>query len=149
MDIFKLIKDDHEKVAGLFRQLQQQKSSSADREQLFDQLRQELELHTHAEEQVFYPTLQEVDVTQDLAFEAMEDHRLVKELLAELATSSIDSPEWDERIEILKENVEEHVEEEESDLFDAARQLLTPDQVTELAERWQTAKQEQMARSAK
>jgi hypothetical protein len=61
----------------------------------------------------------------------------------------IGSPEWDERIETLKEKVEEHGEEEERYLFDAARQFLTPDQVTELAERWQTAKQEQMARSAK
>jgi iron-sulfur cluster repair protein YtfE (RIC family) len=136
-------------VFELFKQLQRKTNSAANCEQLFAQLREELELHTHAEEQVFYPILQAVDITQDLTFDAMEDHRLVKELLAELTTTSIGSPEWDERIEILKENVEEHVEEEESDLFDAARQLLTPDQVTELAEHWQTAKQEQMARSVK
>jgi len=45
--------------------------------------------------------------------------------------------------------VQEHVEVEESDIFDAARQLLSPEDEAELAERWQTTKQEQMARHAK
>jgi len=149
MDIFRLIMADHAKVSDLFKQLRRQKGSSQNRQQLFAQLKEALELHAYAEEQVFYPALQEVDVTEDLAFEAMEDHRLVRELLAELATSSIHTPEWNEQLEILEENVEEHVEEEETDIFDAAHQLLTAQQAAELAERWQMAKQEQMARSAK
>ena len=149
MDIFRLIIADHEQVSNLFKQLRQQKGPSGNRQQLFAQLKEALELHAHAEEQVFYPALQEVDVTQDLALEAMEDHLMVQELLAEMATTAIDSPDWDEKLEILAEDVEEHVEAEESDMFDAAHQLFTSAQATELAERWQTAKQQRMARSAK
>lgn len=149
MDIFSLIKKDHEEVAGLFKQLRDAKGSRQRCEQLFTQLKEVLELHSHAEEQVFYPALQEAEVTQEMLEEALEDHQLVAELLEELATTPKGGAEWDERIEILEENVQEHVEEEESDIFDAARQLLSPGDATELAARWQTAKQEQMARHAK
>lgn len=146
MDIFSLIQEDHQKVRELFQQL---KSGSGNRDQLFSQLKEELELHTHAEEQVFYPVLQEVDVTQDMMEEAIGDHELVEELLEELATAPKDTEEWSEKLDVLQENVEEHVEEEESDIFEAARQILVGDQAQELAQRWQTAKQEQLARYAK
>jgi len=149
MDIFSLIKQDHQEVASLFRQLRDAKGSRQTCEQLFTQLKEALELHSHAEEQVFYPALEEADVTEEMVEEALEDHQLVAELLDELTTTPKGSAEWDEKIEILEENVQEHVEEEESNIFDAAHQLLSAADAAELAERWQTVKQEQMARHGK
>ena len=149
MDIFSLIKQDHQEVASLFRQLRDAKGSRQTCEQLFTQLKEELELHSHAEEQVFYSALQEADVTEEMVEEALEDHQLVAELLEELATTPKGNAEWDEKLEILEENVQEHIEAEESDMFDAARQLLSAADAAELTERWQTVKQEQMARHAK
>jgi len=70
-------------------------------------------------------------------------------LLEELTTTPKSSAAWDEQIQVLEENVQEHIEVEESDIFDAARQLLSPEDEADLAERLQTAKQEQMARHAK
>lgn len=149
MDIFSLIKQDHQEVDGLFKQLRDAKGSRALCAQLFTQLKEALELHAHAEEQVFYPALQEDDMMQEMVEEALDDHQLVAELLEELATTPKGSAAWDEKIRILAENVQEHVEEEESDIFDVAHQLLSKEEAAELAERWQTAKQEQMARHAK
>jgi hemerythrin superfamily protein len=146
MDIFSLIKQDHREVRRLLQQLREAQGSRDQCAQLFTHLRDELERHAHAEEQVFYPALQGVEATQEMMEEAREDHQLVAALLQELATTPPGSAEWDERLQILEENVQEHVEEEESDIFDAARQLLSPEEATEFAERWQTAKQEQMAR---
>ena len=149
MDILSLIKQDHQEVTSLFKQLHDAQGSRATCEQLFAQLKETLELHAHAEEQVFYRALQEADVTEEMVEEALEDHQLVTELLDELATTPKDHAAWDEKLQILEENVQEHVEVEESDIFDAARQLFSAADATELAERWQTAKQEQMARHAK
>jgi len=149
MDIFSLIKQDHQEVASLFKQLHEAKGSRALCAQLFTQLKEELELHAYAEEQVFYRALQEDDMTEEMVEEALDDHQLVAELLDELATTPKGSAAWNEKLQILEENVQEHVEEEESDIFDAARQLLSIEEAAELAERWQTAKQEQMARHAK
>ncbi len=149
MDIFSLIKQDHQEVLSLFRQLRDAKGSRQTCERLFTQLKEELELHSQAEEQVFYAALQEADVTEEMVEEALEDHQLVAELLEELTTTPKGSAEWDEKLEILEENVQEHIEVEESDMFEAARQLLSAADAAELAERWQTVKQEQMARHAK
>lgn len=150
MDIFSIIKEDHEKVSDIFRQLKGAKDTAGSREQLFAQLKEELELHSRAEEQVFYPALEEVEETRDLALDAREDHQLVSELLEELATTSKEGEEWAERLQVLEESVEDHVEEEESDIFEAARQLFSGDRAREIGQRFQAAKQQQMAtRSAK
>ena len=65
MDIYSLIiKKDHQEVAGLFRRLKAAEGFSETSEQLFTQLREELEIHTHAEERVWYSALRETEGTQ-------------------------------------------------------------------------------------
>jgi hemerythrin superfamily protein len=149
LDIYSLIKKDHQEVASLFRRLKAAEGFCETSEQLFAQLREELELHTHAEERVLYSALQEAEGTQELVEAALNDHKLVQELLDELAALRMDDEVWNEKLEVLKEHVEDHVEEEEGDIFDVARRLFSAAQVAELAQRWQTAKQEYMARQAK
>ncbi len=127
MDIYNLIKKDHQEIAG----------------------REELELHAHAEERVWYPALREAEGTQALVEEALDDHELVQDLLDELAASRMDDAAWSEKLEVLEEHVEDHVEEEESAIFDVALQLFSAEQAAELAQHWQIAQQEHMARHAK
>jgi hemerythrin superfamily protein len=149
VDIFSLVKKDHEAIASLFRRLQVSEGFSETSEQLFAQLKEELELHAHAEERVLYPALWEAEGTQELLEAARDDHALVQDLLDELAVSPMDDARWSEKLEVLAEHVADHVEEEEGDIFDVARQLFSAAQAGELTQRWQTAKQEYMARHAK
>jgi hemerythrin superfamily protein len=149
LDIYSLIKNDHQEVAGLFRRLKAAEGFSETSEQLFAQLREALELHAHAEERVLYSALQEAEGTQGLVEAARNDHKLIQELLDELAALRMDDEAWNEKLEVLEAHVEDHVEEEEGDICNVARQLFSAAQVAELAQRWQTAKQEYMARHAK
>ena len=149
MDIYSLIKKDHQEIANLFRRLKAAEGFSETSEQLFAQLREELELHAHAAERVWYPALQEAEGTQELVEEALDNHELVRDLLDELAASRMDNEAWNEKLEVLEEHVEDHIEDEEGDIFDVARQLFSAAQAAELAQCWQTAKQEHMARHAK
>jgi hemerythrin superfamily protein len=149
VDIYSLIKKDHQEIAHLFRRLKAAEGFSETSEQLFAQLREELELHAHAEERVWYPALREAEGTQELVEEALDDHELVQDLLDELAASRMDDEAWNEKLEVLEERVGDHIEEEEGDIFDVARQLFSVAQAAELAQRWQMAKQEYMARHAK
>ncbi|HVF28910.1 MAG TPA: hemerythrin domain-containing protein [Pyrinomonadaceae bacterium] len=56
MNVFELLKNDHEKVSRIFKQLEAAPASdSSSRRQLFVQLKQELDLHAHAEETIFTP----------------------------------------------------------------------------------------------
>jgi iron-sulfur cluster repair protein YtfE (RIC family) len=149
VDIYSLIKKDHEEIAGLFRRLKAAEGFAETSEQLFAQLREELELHAHAAERVWYPALQEAEGTQELVEEARDDHALIQELLDELAASHLGDEAWYEKLEVLEEHVEGHVEDEEGDIFDVAHQLFSVAQAAELGQCWQTAKQEYMARHAK
>jgi hemerythrin superfamily protein len=149
VDIYSFIKKDHQEVTNLFRRLKAAEGFSETSEQLLAQLREDLALHAHAEEQVWYPALREAEGAKELVEEALDDHELIQDLLDELAASRMDDEAWNERLEVLEEHVEEHIEEEEGDLFDVARQLFNAAQAAELAQRWQVAKQEHMARHAK
>jgi len=81
VDIYSLIKKDHQEVASLFRRLKASEGFSETFEQLFAQLREDLELHAHAEERVLYSALKEAEGAQELVEEALDDHELVQNLL--------------------------------------------------------------------
>jgi iron-sulfur cluster repair protein YtfE (RIC family) len=115
MDAFNLLKADHRKVAELFERLE---STSGKRKlNVFEQIKTELELHTHIEEKIFYPALEKPAETHDLILEAYEEHKEVKTLLKELGRSKTADKEWQARAKLLQENVEHHVDEEENQLF--------------------------------
>ena len=60
----------------------------------------------------------------------------------------VDSEQWTAKLKVLKENVEHHVEEEESDMFKGAREVLSKEQLEELGTRMEAEKKEQKAAAA-
>lgn len=144
MDVFELLKKDHEKVSGIFEKLDATTERGVKtREELFTQLKQELDVHTRIEEEIFYPVLKEAKETEDLTLEAYEEHNVVKQLLSELDALPKDDETWGAKLTVLKENVEHHVEEEEGELFDGAKEVLSQEQIEELGARMEASKQEQ------
>ena len=149
MDAFTLLKQDHEKVSGIFEKLEDTTERAIKtREELFAQLKTELDIHAHIEETILYPVLKEADETHEITLEAVEEHNVVKQLLGELEQMSVDQEEWKAKLTVLRENVEHHVEEEEGEMFGQARQILSREQIESLGERLQAAKQEQKAAAA-
>ena len=141
MNAYDLLKEDHKRVAGIFEKLEPTTERALKtREELFDKLNSELEVHAAVEEQILYPALKEAAETRDITFEAFEEHRIVKELLKELSTTPKDSEEWTAKLTVLKENVEHHVEEEEGEMFKKARKVLTDQQAEDLGARMEAAK---------
>ena len=130
MDPFELLKADHRKVEQLFEQLES--ASGKTKMQVFEQIKTELELHTHIEEKFFYPALEEPEETHDLALEAYEEHDVVKKLLRELGRAKSADDEWEAQAKVLQENVEHHVQEEENELFEKAESALGEEELEEL-----------------
>lgn len=129
MDAFKLLKTDHKKVSQLFKEIES--APGTVKAQLFSQLKSELDLHAHIEEKFLYPALENKEPSREITLEAYEEHKVVKDLLAELASQSVDDA-WDAKLTVLKENVEHHVEEEEGELFDKAEKVLGDEQIERL-----------------
>ena len=145
MNAFTLLKADHKKVAGILEKLDATTERGVKtREELFTQLKTELDVHTRIEETIFYPALEKADETRDITLEAFEEHRLVKQLLSELQSMAKDKEEWTAKFTVLKENIEHHVEEEEGEMFRDARKVLSEEDIETLGTRMEKAKSEQM-----
>jgi hypothetical protein len=138
MDPFKLLEADHRNVEKLFSQLES--AQGAAKLRVFEQIRTELELHTHIEEKIFYPALEKPEETHDLTLEAYEEHAVVKNLLKELGRARTANDEWEAQAKVLKENVEHHVQEEENELFQKAEDALNQEDLEALGERMQAEK---------
>jgi len=146
MDAFSLLKADHRKVEQLFAQLES--ANGKQKLQVFEQIRTELELHTHIEEKIFYPALEEPEETHDLTLEAYEEHDVVKKLLKELGRAKTANDEWEAQAKVLQENVEHHVEEEENELFPKAESALGEEEIEALGEQMEAEKARKQRGSA-
>lgn len=145
MDAFELLKADHKKVNELFDQLEA--ATGKAKLSVFDQIKTELELHTHIEEKIFYPALEKPEETHDLTLEAYEEHKMVKTLLAELSGTRTADDEWQAKAKVLRENVEHHVDEEENELFDKADDVLTDEEIEALGQRMEAEKARKQGRA--
>jgi hemerythrin-like domain-containing protein len=147
MDAFNLLKTDHRKVEDLFSQLES--ASGQAKMRVFEQIKTELELHTHIEETIFYPALEEPKQTHELTLEAYEEHDVVKKLLQELSRAKSPTEEWEAQAKVLQENVEHHVEEEENELFKKAKAVLSRDEIETLGEQMENEKERQQRTGSK
>lgn len=143
MDPFELLKKDHETVSNLFKRIE----SASGRVKLirFRKLKNELDLHAHIEETIFYPALKNAEESRDITLEAYEEHKVVRDLLAELAGAKKPTDEWTAKLTVLKENVEHHVDEEEGELFSKAKDVLTDEQAEALGDQMAAEKRKQGA----
>jgi iron-sulfur cluster repair protein YtfE (RIC family) len=149
MNAFALLKADHEKVAGILETIEGTTERAVKgRDELFARLKAELDLHAMIEEEIFYPALEDTEEAREITLEAYEEHRLVKQLLAELEAEPKDTEEWTAKFTVLKENIEHHVEEEEGELFKKARQALSEEEIETLGEQLQDAKQQNKSAAA-
>jgi len=146
MDAFELLKADHKKVNELFDQLEA--ATGKAKLDVFNQIKTELELHTHIEETIFYPALEKPEETHDLTLEAYEEHKTVKTLLAELSGARTADDQWQAKAKVLRENVEHHVDEEENELFDKADDVLSDEEIESLGQRMEAEKARKQGRPA-
>jgi len=117
MNALELLKEDHDKVDRLFQKVKA--TPDGDHKDLFEQIKQELDVHTHIEETIFYPKLEKEgdEELKDIVLEGIEEHRQAKMFLKELAALTDDSEKFDPKLKVLMEDVEHHVQEEEGEMF--------------------------------
>ena len=152
MNAFQLLKEDHQKVSGIFQQIEPTtERAEKTRTELFAKLQEELDIHTKIEESIFYPAIKQAAETREIVLEGFEEHHVIKMLLKELEAMPVDTEEWAAKIKVLQENVEHHVEEEEGEMFQKARDVLSEDEINQLGEQMEEMKkqlQQQMKKSA-
>lgn len=146
MDLYQMLIQDHREVDNLFEKIEKSgENAKKTRQQLFDKLRQELELHTQVEEKIVYPDFQKHAGVKGFIGEALEEHSEVKQMLRAIGRMEPGAADWSARIAELKKAVTHHVHEEEQQVFPAARKEIGQDEESDLARRVQEMKQKATA----
>lgn len=150
MDAIKMLKDDHKKVKGLFREYEEMGDRAMkSKQRTADEICSELDVHATVEEELFYPALEKRAEGElaDLIVESYEEHKIIKTLVEEIRGLDPEAEEFDAKVKVLTENVEHHIEEEEGNMFPDAQKALT-DVMPELTKRMQARKEELMQQVA-
>jgi len=134
MQALKLLKKDHSNVMSLFGKLERAgKSAHEKKNELFEQIRRELQLHVKVEEEIFYPAVKAFNGQgRLLVSEALKEHKDIEELLTQISRLKPSDKNYDEKVETLIENVDHHLEEEEGEIFRFAEENCSPEQLEEL-----------------
>jgi hemerythrin superfamily protein len=135
-DAISVLIEDHRTVDELFKRFEKTGDNARKtRRELVDRMIRELSIHAAIEEQLFYPRLREVGrEIKDEVLEGLEEHRLIKELCAELETMPAEHERFGARTTVLIEVTRHHVEEEEGEMFPRARKALSAEELVELGE---------------
>src|SRR6185436_9894795 len=135
-DAITLLTDDHKQVRALLGELDETTEKAGDkREKLLATIEQELTIHTRIEEEIFYPAFRDAARKKDdgkLYFEALEEHHVVDMVLPEIKGTRVESEQFAAKAKVLKDLVEHHAEEEETEMFPRARKLMTRDELLRL-----------------
>jgi len=136
--IYDILKQEHVKVMQLFDE-----AISKESKDVFMQLKSELDIHMEGEEKLYYPQLENKKEATEVALEGYEEHHVAKLLLSELEKTPADDKRWIAKMKVLKETVEHHVKEEESEIFEKSRNVLSDSQAEDIGSKYMEFKQEQ------
>lgn len=140
-DAIALLKADHKKVKGLFAEAEDLSDRATTQlKRLGDQICMELTVHAEIEEQIFYPAVKERTQRghkeeRELVLESYEEHALAKKVIADLRDLDASDESYRPKLKVLHELIEDHVKEEERQLFPGARTLLDEEELVTLGER--------------
>ena len=142
MDALQLLKDDHDHVKEMLKELDSTtKRARKGRTEGLARLKQELTVHEAIEEELFYPTLKRHAEAKAIVLEAYEEHDVVDSIMRDLEGTPVTDDTWAAKLTVMRENLEHHIEEEEGDMFEEARSLLTREELRDLGERMEELKQ--------
>ncbi len=145
MDALRLLKEDHDKVKRLLTELESTTERGVKtRQELFEKIRSELTVHEVIEEEIFYPALKEHPKARQIVLEAYEEHNVVDTIMGELDGLPVDDETWGAKAKVMQENVEHHIEEEETQMFAQARQVFEREELESLGERMAQRKEREL-----
>jgi hemerythrin superfamily protein len=127
MNAIELLESQHREVERLFSKIEKAKTPTS-KTKLFEQIADKLAVHASIEEHHFYPAVKGKQ-TEDILLESLEEHLAIKRVLADLLELEAGDETFDAKLTVLKEEVEHHVEEEESDLFPKVRAVIDRDRL--------------------
>ena len=139
--IYDVLKEEHDQMSNLLRQALQDGSKVS-----FFKVRLKADPHMMGEERIFYPVLEEINELRELMSQAHKEHDETKTLIFEIEGMDEINEKWTSKINELKQSIEHHIEEEESKVFEKARNILSQEKAEEMAQQYIEFKRSYMNR---
>ena len=143
MNALTLLKDDHDEVKKLLNKADETTERAVKtRAALLREIAVKLTAHEKIEEDIFYPALKAHPKANDIVMEGYQEHHVVDLIMGELKDLDENDETWGAKFSVMKENIEHHIEEEEGEMFKAARQVFDSAELEDLGRRMAQRKQE-------
>ena len=140
-DALAMLKQDHDRVKKMLAELDATtERAEKTRSEKIAKLQSDLAIHEAIEEEIFYPALREHAEAKEIVLEAYEEHDVVNTIMSEILRTPVDDETWGAKLTVMKENLEHHIEEEEGEMFEKAREIFDRDALESLGERMQARK---------
>ncbi len=141
-DAIEMLKADHRRVHKLFQHYEAT-HEPAMKHRIAMALFVALELHTQLEDRVFYPAFAEATnrAGQALVATSLEDHEQIEVCLEELRGLEVDSAAFEAQFHALRLTVEQHMYNEERQLFPQTEVALA-EQLVDLRDEMQDIKEQ-------
>jgi hemerythrin superfamily protein len=136
--IYSVLKKEHKEVKAMFEEILDNEEPSKD---IFFQIMNALQPHMNGEEQYFYPAIKKA--SQECNFivnEAFEEHKWAKKLADEICKITENDEMWLPKVKVLRDMIDHHIEEEESEVFKAAKKLLSTNQQQQILNLYEQGK---------
>lgn len=136
-NIYDILTSEHNWVKQNFKQIIINRDT-----ELFSQTLTALTKHMDGEEAVFYPRLEANPETKVLALKLYGEHNAGKDVVGRMQAAQADDPpaddKWLAHVEVLYDLLGHHIEEEETQVFPAARKFISDKDAMEIGRAYQT-----------
>ena len=125
-----MLKADHQKVKALFEKYEAAGDRQSKAKQtIVEEVFAALDVHTHLEEEIFYPAVkaQGDKEGKKLIAESLEEHQVVKTLMEDMQALDPGDEQYAAKFTVLMESVRHHIAEEEGEMFPMAEEELADD----------------------
>lgn len=129
--IYDVLSKEHKTVLNMFEE-----ATGSDSKEVLFRIKAEIDSHMAGEEKLYYPLLEEKEESCDIARKAYIEHNEARALMYELEGMGESSENWAARLNELKDAITHHVQDEEGQVFEKSRNILSQQQAEELAQRY-------------
>jgi len=141
MDIYSILKDDHEEVKNLLNELIALDEDDSYRAVLVTQIEQALVPHARAEESVLYNSIRALS-DQTEVMHSFKEHMEAETLLRGLQFKEGVNMDWKSTAIKLKDALEHHIREEEGKIFSEARKIFTEEEARMMGDAFLSLKEQ-------
>ena len=142
--IYETLKQDHDRHRKLLATIADTQGNSDERRKAWDRFYHDVSAHAAAEEETFYSRLIADEDGQPEGRHSIAEHKELSDIMEELNGIEFSSPQWLQTFKELKERYEHHMEEEESDIFPVARDVMGKDGNGTIASAFEERKEEEI-----